>query len=436
MRSFKLPVSVFCLFCMLGLAIGTSRPLYSSDLIWAPPHLEQLIKEGLARNGEIQSLSAMVESLKEAIPYAGSLDDPRLGIGLLNLPVDTFSFNQEPMTQKQLFIAQKIPWFGKLSLKEQRQALMATSQQVLLEVKRFELARKIADAYYELGFISSSIKTNGRLTDIVGQVLKVTETRYGAGKGLQQDVLQAQVELTKLLDEKITLGKKRRIVEDRINELLNREEFQPVYISDELPSPEMELDSAALQAKSLKNNPMLAVRQANIDVADVDIQLAEKDYRPDMDVMVGYGQREEDMTGRELPDFFSASVVVNIPLWQKSRQAANLASKKKSRQAAGKSYEDLVRSLPHKVDALVTDLSETRENYKLFSGALTVQAEQWARSSMDAYVVGKIEFNTMISAQIRLLNFELMAKKYLYELYQKRAELEEVLGGPIIDGNY
>jgi outer membrane protein TolC len=67
--------------------------------------------------------------------------------------------------------------------------------------------------------------------------------------------------------------------------------------------------------------------------------------------------------------------------------------------------------------------------------ALIVQAEQWARSSLTAYEVGKVNFNTMINAQIRLLRFELQAENYLFSLYKKRAELEELLGAPLLSQN-
>jgi hypothetical protein len=96
-----------------------------------------------------------------------------------------------------------------------------------------------------------------------------------------------------------------------------------------------------------------------------------------------------------------------------------------------KSYGHLVDSLPHRVAALVTEIRDTQENYRLFADALAFQAGQWASSSLSAYEVGKVEFNTMINAQIRLLRFELQAERYLYTIYQKRAELEEVLGGPL-----
>jgi len=407
------------------------RPLQAAPPIWAPSPLDQIIEEGLRQNKEIQSLEDQVASSKELIPFAGSLDDPRLGIGLLNLPTDTLRFDQEPMTQKQLFIAQKVPWFGKLSLRSQRQLILASRQQAILDAKRLELARQIATTYYELGFIGRSLEINERLTTMVSQLLKVAETRYAAGMGLQQDVLQAQVELSRLLDEKIMLDKQRRTLEDRINELLNRESFAPVSLSGPLSFPDLKLEVQTLKDQSLQGNPWLRVREADVAQTEVEIQLAKKDYWPDPDFIVAYGQRDESQAGQDWADFVSASVIINIPLWQKNRQDKKLAATQKGHQAAMKSYRNLMEALPHRVDALTTEIRNTQENYQLYADALMVQAEQWARSSLAAYEVGKVEFNTMINAQIRLLRFELQAERYLFSIYQKRADLEEVLGGPL-----
>ncbi|MBW2615614.1 MAG: TolC family protein [Deltaproteobacteria bacterium] len=423
---------VIFMIVALGLAGITGRPLEAASHLWVNPALSQLIEEGLTNNKELQSLEAKVESLKEEISFAGSLDDPRLGIGVINLPTDTFSFDQEAMTQKQIFVAQKVPWFGKLSLKEQRQALIAGRQQAILEARHLELARKIATNYYELGFIATSLEINRRLTEMVSQIIKVAETRYASGSGLQHDVLQAQVELSKFLDEKIMLQKKRRILEDRINELLNRESFIRIAPPKNLSDPKIRLDVETLKAISLRKNPWLRVRQFDVDRVAVEIDLAKKDYWPDMDFKVAYGQREEDFMGRDLPDLITASVVVNIPLWQRNRQDKKLEANRKNYKAATKSYESFTKSLPYRIDALATDIHDTQENYRLFSDALMIQAEQWARSSLSAYVVNKVEFNTMINAQMRLLRFELKSMRYLFNVYQKRAELEEILGGPLV----
>lgn len=400
--------------------------------IWAPAPLAQLIEEGLANNQEIKSMESTVESLKEEISFAGSLNDPLIGFALLNLPVDTFRFDQEPMTQKQIFIAQKIPWFGKLSLRSQQAALMAFRQEAMLQAKRLELSRNIAKAYYEMGFVASSQNTVEKLISMLEQLLRVSETKYATGNGLQQDVLLAQVELSKLLDEKISLESKRRALEDRINGFLNRENFTPVDPPESLSYPALSLSVEELQARALKMNPWVGVRQAEIDQAGVAIELARKDYLPDMDFKVAYGQRDENQMGQDWADFVSASVVINIPFWKKTRQDKKLAATRSRHRAAVASYKNLVKSLPHQIDALSTDIRNIQKNYRLITDALIVQAEQWAHSSLSAYEVGKVEFNTMINAQIRLLRFQLQAENYLFNLYQKRVELEEVLGVPLL----
>jgi hypothetical protein len=114
---------VFLSFILPNKALGET-------VIWAPSPLERIINEGLEQNQGVQSLQAQVEASRELIPFAGSMEDLRLGVGVLNLPTDSFDFNQEPMTQKQVFVAQKIPWFGKLDLRSQRQGLEATRQSV------------------------------------------------------------------------------------------------------------------------------------------------------------------------------------------------------------------------------------------------------------------------------------------------------------------
>jgi len=417
--------------CGMLLPVVVAETVHGAPPIWAPPSVAQIIEEGLAQNKEIQSLEAQVEKLKELVPFAGALEDPRLGLAVLNLPTDTFSFDQEPMTQKQLFVAQKVPWFGKLSLSSQRQALAASRQLAVLEAKRLELARRIATTCYELGFVATSLKINERLTNMVGQLLRAAETRYATGMGLQQDLLRAQVELTKLLDEKITLRRQRRTLEDRISELINQESFMPVTAPEDLSYPDLTFDLENLKAQSLKGNPWLRVRRAEVDQAAVDVELAEKAYWPDMDFKLAYGQRDEDLTGRDLPDFVSTSVVINIPLWRKNRQDRKLAAAKKGREAAMKAYRHLVETLPYRVDALAGEIRNIEENYRLYADAMVLQAEQWARSSLTAYEVGKVEFNTMINAKIRVLRFERQAQRYLYSIYQERAALEEVLGSSL-----
>jgi outer membrane protein TolC len=299
----------------------------------------------------------------------------------------------------------------------------------ILEAKRLELAKEIAKTYYDLAFVADSLVTNKRLIEIVTQLLRVAETRYATGSGLQQDVLQAQVEMSKLLDEKISIQKRQRTLANRINELLNREQFITIEPQVGLEFMNLQFDDDELTSLALQQNPQLRIKQTDIDIARIEIELAKKEYWPDMDFKFAYGQRDEDRTGRSLPDFVSGQVVMNIPIWQKNRQDPKLAAVLKMSEAAEKSFRSLAKGLPFRVDALVTEIRDTQKNYKLFTEALLLQADQWADSSQAAYKVGSLEFNTMLNAQIRLLRFELQAEKYLFNVYQQRAELDAILGG-------
>jgi outer membrane protein TolC len=237
--------------------------------------------------------------------------------------------------------------------------------------------------------------------------------------------------LSKLIDEEITLGKKRRILEAQINGLLNRERFRAIDPTDDLQKLELALEAKSLQTRVLSTNPRLKVKLAEVEAAKVDIELARKDYWPDVDLKVAYGQRDESQAGQDWPDFFSTSLVMNIPLWKKTRQDKNLKATQLRHTAAVQAYQNLASSLPHKIDALVIEIQKLEKSRELVAHALIVQAGQWARSALSAYEVGKVNFNTAITAQMRLLRFELQAAKYVFDIYEKRAELEALLGASL-----
>ena len=263
---------------------------------------------------------------------------------------------------------------------------------------------------------------------MVQQMLQVAEASYASGQGLQQDVFQAQVELGKLIDEQIELEKRQYTLAARINELLNRPAYGEVQGPGELALPELVLDPEVVQRWALDYNPMLRVRQADIDRALVNIDLARKNYYPDMDFNVAYGQRDEDRTGRDLPDFVSASVVVNLPLWQGQKQDKQLLAEENRHKAATKAYESLQHALPHQVDAVLNEIDAIQEKMRLFDGGLLEQTANWSQSALSAYEVGKVDFDTMIKSHMRVLQFHLQAERYRFQFYSKLSDLEILAG--------
>jgi outer membrane protein, heavy metal efflux system len=400
-------------------------------LLTAPPALNPLVAEGLANNQRLKSQRSKIDALRRDVPAAGALDDPRLGVALLNLPVDTWRFNQEPMTQKQVSIAQKLPWFGMLDLKTQKAVLAAKIAEARWQGQRLALAREIITAYFDLALAVRGDQINSQLMDLVQQLLQSSESRYASGMGLQQDVLQAQVELSRLVDEQNDLADRRRTQNRKLNALLNRPAFQAVMPMVALPMPPMKLDFQRLEDLALNRNPEIVARGLAVEQAAVGVDLARKDFYPDFNVSLAYGIREDDRLGAERADFFSAGVTLNVPLYQNRKQTPLLEAAAKNRQAAAEALRDLQLSLPHQIETVKSTVRRLQDSYQLYVSTLLLQAKQWADSAQSAYEVGKLEFNSLINAQLQVLRLQLQADTYLYRLYQKRAELEELVGGPL-----
>ena len=411
-----------------------ASPGRGADLISAPPALDRIILEGVANNQSLQALEAEVQALKERIESAGALPDPKIGIAALNLPTDSFRFDEEPMTQKQIAVEQTVPWFSKLDLKSETVAHNVRLKAAELSSARLSLARDIAEAYYEIGYVAQSQEINAKLTEMVRRIRRDAESSYAVGMGLQQNIFQADVELSQLEDEAIMLQNQRRTLEDRVNALLNRETYQPVEPPKNLPAPDFELNLNRLKQSALSINPNLEGLKAVAERARVEIELAEKAYYPDFNFRLAYGQRDEDFSGRDLPDFFSAAVMMDVPLWHRTKQSKEVAAAGHQLRSAENRYSDLKRRLPYQITTLASEMEDTRQRYQLYINKLIPQAEQWARSALDAYEVGKVPFDTMIDARMRLLRYERDASRLKFNIYQKRAALEALVGQPLTEG--
>lgn len=414
------------------LAIATAPVIAAEEVpLTVSPQLADLLEEGLQNNQQLQSQRSRVNALKAESNAAGAWEDPMFGVALLNLPTDTFSFDQEAMTQRQISLGQKFPWFGKLDLKQQNAVLEARKAEAQLSMQQLALSRQIIMAYYELAFIERSQQINGQLMEKLGQLLQASESRYAGGKGLQTDILQTQVELSRLQEEQIELANNRQMTERRLNELLNRPRFLAVApaAAPAATAVRMEMDIERVKQRALTHNPEMLIRRLALEQAGIGVAMARKAYYPDFDLRLSYGFREADSRGVDRADFLSAGINLNIPLWRGQKQDPRLEAATRNQQAASQALRELRTTLPHRVEAVMVALENLKRSEALYTTTLLFQAEQWAESAQAAYEVGKLEFNTLIYARMQLLRMQLKADMYRFRLCQKRAEMEEIMGG-------
>ena len=192
-----------------------SSPLHAEDL-------DQLVNEALASNTDLAVAKARWDQASHKGVQVGSLKDPVLSFALSNYPNDSFSSSETPMTGNEVKLAQSFPFPGKLSERTSLANEQARWFESVYYDNHFQVARKVKDAWYRLYYKERAIAVIERNIALVDDIIRLTEVRYETCSGLQQDVLKAQVQRSRLMERLMSLRQQRSVVQSELNRLLNR----------------------------------------------------------------------------------------------------------------------------------------------------------------------------------------------------------------------
>ena len=212
-----------CAF-LAAIAVVFCISLYSSGPLADEPDLslQQSVEQALSGNPGIAEIKSRAQALAAIPPQEGALPDPILNFGMLNVPTRSFNLQKEDMTMIEVGLSQTIPFPGKLALKEkaaEHEALAAASS---VEDARLRLARDVKKAWWRLFYYDRALNVSEETEKFFQQLIDVAQAKYQVGLGMQQDVLMAQLELSKLKDEKLELTGMRHVEIVQLNVLLNR----------------------------------------------------------------------------------------------------------------------------------------------------------------------------------------------------------------------
>ena len=392
--------------------------------------VEAAVNAALADNPGLAAMKARVEALASVPAQQGALPDPRLSLNLLNIPLDSFDLQQEAMTQVQIGFSQMLPYPGKLALRTAVAEHETTAARWQVDEMRLKLERDVRIVWWNLFFTDRGLEIIERNKQLLRQFVDVAQTKYKVGKGLQQDVLLAQLELSKLYDRVINLTSMRRNQAVQLNALLNRPTTYAVQLSDRSTETLSEInDEQGLLARATKNRPLLAVGQSNINAARARLGLAKKDYSPNFNVGVTYGYRGGDnVNGSTRADLFSVKLSVNLPLYTKNRQ--DKAVDQRTRQLLQQQYllDDERGRVAAEVSQALADYQRSREQTRLFKQGIIPQASQTVAAMLAAYQVNKVDFLNLVRAQVTLFNYETRYWKALSQGKQAQARLRAAVG--------
>jgi outer membrane protein TolC len=418
----KFAVSIIIIFLMVINAgwVFAEGPDYKE-------RLNGLIEEAVKNNPELKAFEEKIRVFRERPAQAESLEDPRLKLSLVNVPLDSFRLNQEPMTQKQISIMQKFPFPGKLSLK----GAMAEQELEIVKKeymeKKNDIVKQVKVVYNNLSFINKAIEITDNNKALLKEFIKIAETKYAVGNGLQQDVLKSQVELSKMIDRLIALRQKKQTAIARLNTLLNRPTQMPFKEIGEIRQTGFNLTFEGLQQIAVKNRPVLLGLRHLINRYRFAYKFAKKDFYPDFDVGIGYGQRDDSATV-ERTDFVSAFVTINIPLWYKTRESRKVAEEEANVRKATEQYNSMKNKVFFRIKDILTEIEENEQQIELFRTGIIPQSTMSLQSAIAGYKVNKVDFITLVNNQITLYDYEIDYYRFITDYENKLAELEAAVG--------
>lgn len=384
----------------------------------------------LRDNPGIDELRRRAEAAATVPSQAGSLPDPRINVGALNLPVDTFALDQEPMTQLQIGVSQVFPFPGKRGLRREIAQYQADAAGDALNEGRLRLARDVRKAWWELFYLDRAADTVARNRKLLGDLVDVARVKYEVGRGLQQDVLLAQVELARMQDMAIRIDGMRGPVAARLNALLARPAKSPLVLPETADTnlPDVE-PPARLEARAEQARPWIANIRHSLDAARRSEELARKEYLPDLGVSANYGfRRGYNVDGSRRADFASIMFSVSIPLFAGAKQDQLVAQRSHEAAAEEDRLIDARNQVHADIAAALADYRRARDELALLDDGILPQTRQAVASMLAGYQVSKIDFLTLVRTEVTLYNHELQRWRTLSEAWQALAMLDAAVG--------
>ncbi len=287
--------------------------------------LQSLVAEALDRNPTVAQRQAAVRAATLRIRPAGSLPDPMLSVGVMDLLLPHFEFNRSDFTEVDVELSQEIPWPGSLGARSGVVRAAAAGARAEEGTVRRELTTAMAVAYYRLGYTVTALETLRHQRELLDAAVQLSTTRYATGAAPQSDPLQAKLARDRLRSEEFALESERVAALAAVNTLRNRTPGDSLGIVPMDPaqvragiSPLPPSDS--LVALALAAQPRLAGRRAAVEQATRTIQVERLGARPDFTLTARYGYRPPYAGTFKFPDFFSAFLALRVPIWAWRKQ--------------------------------------------------------------------------------------------------------------------
>lgn len=413
--------------CAILLLAGAGACVHAAP---EPPRdaiVRELVAEALQNNPDIQAAARELDAARSRISPAGALDDPMLELGVVNLPARSPSFRREEMTMKMIGLAQRLPYPGKRALRRELAKKDADAMANNLQEISNRVAREVKVAYLDLGLVDETLRLVDRNKRVLEQFLSIAEARYGVGQGSQADVLKAQTQLSRMIDEQIKMERERPMIEAELIRALGRGAAARAVKTQPPRAHPVALRLDELREQARVHRAQLLAQQNTIARNDKMLELARKDYYPDFDLRFSYGQRDnfEDM---RRDDMISFTVAINLPVWRAEKRDPRVAEAVAMREQATRMYEARLNEINAMLRQQVATAEQSLKSARLYETGIVPQARLAVEAALAAYQVNRVDFFTLLDNQMTVFTYEIAHAASLTGQNKALAEIEFLTG--------
>src|SRR5712671_598692 len=418
--------SLYVILLSVALAGNTLAQGSISSHAGAVTPLSELLVEAAKNNPQIEAARQGWQAAKQVPTQVSTLPDPQFNLQHVSVgsPRPFAGYTNSDFAYLGLGVSQDIPYPGKLRLKGEIAKREADVSQQQIESVRRALLAEVKGTYFQLAYLSKSLTILEQDGELLRQVEQAADARYRSGMGTQQDVLQAQLQKTKLLREiamhHLQVGK----LEAQLKQLLNRSQGSPDIEPDDLTETPLAQTYDDLLAAAQTQNPELAGAQKMIEKQSLQVDLARKDFYPDFNVQ--YMWQRTDPT--QFRAYYMLSVGIKVPIYRSRKQRPELAQAEAEQLRARSELQAQSQQVASELRSQYVIVQQTSELLKIHREGLSPQARSEFQAGLAAYQSNKQDFQALLTAFLDVLHLDEDYWQNMAEYETAVARIEQLTG--------
>jgi len=388
--------------------------------------LDEIEREAMANNPEIRAAEARVVVAKARTPEAGALDDPMFMYRNWGTPLEKpWDWNQ---AQHMFMYQQSLPGPGKRAARTEVAKQQSAESEAQIEVVRREIGVRVRKTYYDLLRSADEHRIHDQQMELSKQALESATVKYTVGRVPQQDVLKAQIAMTRLADHLVMLDEEEASAQAELNALMGRDPGASLEVIGKYGTPRTLPNLGDLERVALENRPELKAIAATGNVADAQVALARKAYTPDFTVAGGYMLMPE---GSMFRNNYMAELTVSLPWLNRRKHDSEIKEAQAAREVVRSEQNTQANAAFLEIQQALIQARAAERSLELYRDTLRPQAEAALKSATAAYQHDRTDFLNLIDSQNLLLDVETSYFKAAANFDTRVAELERAIGAPL-----